>query len=93
MNTSLSYCDGCGSVGESCCQNAKAQKEVATALAKLIYRQEEIIKELRRRLGETKTDVKTGESDYKWSCLCGPYGHKNSSECANAMKNCYGDKP
>lgn len=64
MNTNI--CDSCGAIGESCCQKSKANHETAKTLAAIVWRQVDTIKELRARLGETETEVKDGESDYKW---------------------------
>lgn len=61
-----SYCESCGSLGRSCCDNASYKSHLSNDLARLVKRQWEVIKNLRSRLGETNPETLVGESDYKW---------------------------
>ena len=52
MVNKTKYCDGCGAVGESCCQNAKQRQETANTLARLVDRQSREITRLQRTISE-----------------------------------------
>ncbi len=52
MSNETKYCDGCGAMGETCCQNAKQRQETANTLAQIVDRQSREITRLQRTVLE-----------------------------------------
>lgn len=48
------YCNACGAVGVSCCENGKQRQETANILARLVDRQSREISRLQMRLSEAR---------------------------------------
>ena len=51
-------CNDCDALGKSCCQAAKARRETAIALAKIVTRQSEKIRELNGDLDATRQTLR-----------------------------------
>ena len=52
------FCKNCEALGETCCEAAKARRETAIALAKIVTRQSEKIRELNGDLDATRQTLR-----------------------------------
>ena len=52
MTNKTQYCDGCGAVGLSCCENSKQRQETSSILARIVDRQSREITRLQRTVME-----------------------------------------